>query len=153
MPRARLISDGGRTVSRTLAGAVRRNNFGASGRRGRTRPTASLTTALAGTHNDLVYRAKVAGAAGNSIQVAYLGNAGTVERDVTVSGSTINVQLATTAGAVRATETAAAILNAIRNDIEARNLVDVSLASGNDGTGVLVAMAATNLTGGSDTTT
>jgi hypothetical protein len=52
---------------------------------------ATLTTALTGTNNDLVYTAKTAGAAGNAITVAYAQPTSNGSISVAVSGSAITV--------------------------------------------------------------
>jgi hypothetical protein len=257
MPRARLISDGGRTVSRTLEGAVSQSRFGASGRRGgQVRPVASMSTSLGGADNDLLFRAKEAGSAGNSIRVGYTvpgsvnptttvavsgqditvtvrTGASNEVQTVTINGaptggtftltfggqttaalarnaSAADVQAAlqalssigagnvtvtgsaggpytvtfvgtlggtnvaqmtaahtftggTTPGVTVATTTAGGastgavatadeVADAIAKHSSARNLVDVSAAPGNDGTGIVAAMALTSLSGGSDVT-
>lgn len=73
---------------------------------------ATLTTALTGTNNDLVYTAVTGGTAGNDITVAYV-DPGTASAalSVSTSGSAITVNLATNAGTAQvetATVTAAA---------------------------------------------
>jgi hypothetical protein len=55
---------------------------------------ATLTTSLAGANNDLVFTAKTAGAAGNSITVAYVDPGGvTATATVGVVGNAITVKL------------------------------------------------------------
>jgi len=111
---------------------------------------ASLTTALAGDDNDLVFTAKVSGAAGNDIAIAYVDPADNdKELAVTVAGKAITVSLATgPAGAI--TSTAAEIQAAIEDTPAASALVSVADADGNDGTGVVAAMALTPLANGAD---
>jgi len=109
---------------------------------------ATLTTALAGANNDITYVAKTGGTAGNSIRVTYVVSGGTVARSITVAGNDITVNLATTTGAVNATETATNIAAAVNANGSASALVFAEVAAGNDGTGVLSAMAFTNLAGG-----
>lgn len=111
---------------------------------------ASLTTALTGLNNDLTYTADTAGAAGNDITVAYV-NPGTASAAlaVTVTGSAISVSLATDASSV-ITSTAALVRDAVNAHATASTLVTAANATGNDGTGVVTALAATNLTGGVD---
>ena len=111
---------------------------------------AVLTTALAGVNNDLTFLAKTAGAAGNNITVALVDPAGNDQKlAVTVTDSAIEVSLATgPAGAI--TSTAREVRDAVNTDSEAAALVAASLAPGNDGSGVVTALAATNLAGGTD---
>lgn len=114
---------------------------------------ATLTTALAGDDNDLVFTAKapLSGAAGNAITVAYIDpSANDAELEIVVTGTDIVVNLATgVAGAI--TSTAADILAAIEADEDADALVSVANAAANDGSGVVIALAETALAGGSDT--
>lgn len=112
---------------------------------------ATLTTALTGANNDLVFTAKVGGAGGNAITVAYVDPSGNNQAlAVTVAELAISVSLATGAGGA-ITSTASQILAAINADATAKMLVTASLAAGNDGSGVVIAMAATNLAGGDST--
>jgi len=108
---------------------------------------ATLTTSLTGTNNDLVFTAKRGGTWGNSIQVAYIDPGGTsADLSVVVSGFLITVNLARAASAI--SSTAAAISMAIAANLDAAALVDVANASANDGTGIVTALTATNLSGG-----
>ncbi len=109
---------------------------------------AALTTNLMGDNNDLTFTADAVGTAGNSITIAYVNpmsnNASLV---VSVAGSAITVTLSTDGnGAI--TATANAILADINAHLAASALVTASLAAGNNGTGVVTAMGATNLAGG-----
>ena len=109
---------------------------------------ATLTTALTGTNNDLKYTAREAGVGGNSITVRYVDPAGNnAALSVTVAGTAITVNLATN-GSGTITSTAAQVAAAIAAKQQASVLVDVENAAGNDGTGVVTALAATPLTGG-----
>lgn len=112
---------------------------------------ASLTTALAGANNDLVFTANVGGTAGNSIRIRYVVAGANTPLTVTVSGSDITVNVATDAGSL-ATSTATAVKNAIAASGPAGSLVTATNAPGNDGTGVVAALSFTNLTGGTDYT-
>lgn len=110
---------------------------------------ASYTTVLAGVNNDLVYTAKERGVQGNSIQIRYVDPAGN-NQPLTVgfvSPNIVSVSLATgPAGAI--TSTAAQILAAVNANVVVNKLVTVTNATGNNGTGVVTALAATNLAGG-----
>jgi hypothetical protein len=109
---------------------------------------ATLTTALTGTNNDLVFTAKRGGASFNSVRVRYVDPATpNATQSISVSGNDITVNLATNATPA-ITSTAAQILAAINADASASKLVTASLAASNDGTGVVTALAYTNLSGG-----
>lgn len=111
---------------------------------------ASLTTSLTGTNNDLVYTADTAGTAGNSITIEYLDPATiNASLSVDVTGTAIVINLATD-GTGAITTTGDDIKTAIINEAPAAALVDVADAGGNDGSGVVTALAATNLAGGLD---
>jgi hypothetical protein len=113
---------------------------------------ATLTTALTGTNNDLTFTAVQPGADGNSITVSYVNAGGTTPLSVDFQRPTngpvraIVVTLATTTGTI--TSTAAQVRDAINNHPRAQNHVQVANAAANDGTGVVTALGATNLTGG-----
>lgn len=110
--------------------------------------TAALTTALTGNNNDLTYTAKRGGAA-PGITVQYVVAGASTPLSVTTNDKAIVVNVATD-GASAATSTAAQVAAAIAANFTANSLVTVANAPGNDGTGVVTAMAATPLTGGSD---
>lgn len=113
---------------------------------------ASLTTALTGTNNDLVFTAVQPGADGNQISVQYVNAGGTTPLSVdfqrTANGPVrkVIVTLATTTGTI--TSTAAQVAAAVNGHPRAQNHVQVANAAANDGTGVVTALAQTNLTGG-----
>jgi hypothetical protein len=110
---------------------------------------ATLTTALTGTNNDLVFTAKRGGANSNQITVRYV-NPGVNNASLSVQsdGRDIVVNLATS-GAGAITTTSAQIITAVQQNSTANDLVSVANAATNDGTGVVTALAKTNLTGGS----
>lgn len=109
---------------------------------------ASLATSLTGTNNDLDYTADTAGTAGNSISVRYVDPASAnASLSVSVSGKDITVNLATD-GSNAITSTAAQVKAAIEAVPAAAALVDIANHSGNDGSGVVTALAKTNLSGG-----
>lgn len=112
---------------------------------------ATMTTALAGTNNDLVYTGVVGlGINGNLVTIQYV-NPGTPSASLSVSvvGSVITVHLATNGGSA-ITSTAALVAAAITASVPASALVTVANAPANDGTGVVTAMAITPLVGGVD---
>jgi hypothetical protein len=113
---------------------------------------ASLTTALTGTNNDLVFTAARGGAWGNSIQIQYLDPGGVSSTlALEVQGFLLVVTLGRAASAI--VTTAQQIMDLINSDLDAQALVSAALAAANDGTGVVTALAATSLAGGSFGTT
>jgi len=113
---------------------------------------ATLTTALAGTNNDLVFTATRGGTWGNSIQVAYVDPGGTTATlGVVVSGFLITVNLGRAASAINTTS--ALLKAAIEASLDAQALVTVAHSGADDGTGLVIALAATNLSGGKWSTT
>lgn len=108
---------------------------------------AVLTTALTGTNNDLTYTSVAMSLAANDITVRYVVAGASTALTVSVTGTAITVNVATSSGSA-ATSTAALIAAAIAASAPATALVTVANAAGNDGTGVVTALAATNLAGG-----
>ena len=110
---------------------------------------AGVVTALTGSNNDLGFLAVPYGPFGNIISVAYV-NPGTnnAALSVSVSDQAIVVNLATNGSAV-ITSTAAQVKAALEASTLAAGLITVSNAPSNDGTGVVTAMAALFLEGGS----
>ncbi len=109
-----------------------------------------------GDDNGLTFTAREYGAGGNSITVTYVDpGANDAALAVSVTGRSIVVSLATgEAGAIEST--AADVLAAIEANGAANELVTVSImtsdtGSADDGTGVVTAMAATALEGGTGT--
>jgi|SRR5215471_1202015 len=117
-----------------------------------TPPKAALTTALTGTNNDLTFTAVNAGPAANQTQVAYINAGANQTLAVTVFGWLISVNLATDGSSV-ITSTASLVLAALQTSADVARLVTVTLASANDGSGLVTALSATNLAGGSLQTT
>jgi hypothetical protein len=111
---------------------------------------ASLSTNLTGaTNNDLDFTAKWDGASGNSISVQYVDpGAASQSLSVSVTGYAIQVSLATN-GSSTITSTAALVEAAVEAHATAAELVSVANKAANDGTGVVAAMAKTNLSSGS----
>ena len=127
----------------------------ANGRRYRLRPeagtpvhavAASLTTNLSNaSNNDVVFTAKVAGVAGNSISIEYVisGTGSTATVAVVDKAITITAGSACTADTMKA---------AVEASTAAAALVSVADKAGNDGTGVIDTLAKTNLASGSNAT-
>ena len=117
-----------------------------------TPPKASLTTALAGTNNDLVFTASKRGQWGNAISVTYSDPGGvSATLAVTVEGFKITVSLGRTASAIDTT--ASALSTAVAANADAAQLVTIANVTGDDGTGLVTALAETFLSGGSLQTT
>lgn len=113
-----------------------------------TSTAATMTTALTGANNDLLYTAATAGDDGNHITVEYRDPAAASQSlSVDVQGTTILVMLATDGGSV-ITSTASSIDSAIAGNTDADALVAVTNAPANSGAGVVTAMDPTSLTGG-----
>ena len=113
---------------------------------------ADLTTDLTGDNNDLDYTAQTAGEAGNDISVAYVDpEEDDAELSILVDETNIGVILATDADG-DITTTADDIITAIEADTDAAALVEVETATNSDGTGVVTALEATNLTDGVNAT-
>lgn len=113
---------------------------------------ASLATALGGANNDLDFTAKLKGAAGNNITIAYIDPPGNnVALSVAVTGTDIVVTLATD-GSSAITSTAAQVKAAIEASAAAAALVSVAHHVGNDGSGVVTALAEAPLANGVDGT-
>lgn len=117
---------------------------------------ASLTVNPAGDDNGLTFTARNYGAEGNRITIEYRDpGTNNATLSVSVSGDTIVVNLATgAAGAV--TSTAAEVLAAVNASVAASRLVSVAIHAADtgvadDGSGVVTAMAAAPLTGGTGT--
>jgi hypothetical protein len=109
-----------------------------------------LTTALAGTNNDLTIIARKPG--NQNVRVRYVDPAANnAVASVIVASEDITVNLATN-GAGTITTTAAQALALLQASAAASALAVFSLAAGNDGTGVLAALAFTALGGVSGTT-
>ena len=107
---------------------------------------AALTQVLAGANNDVKFTAKIPGLDGNAIRVRFVNPGGTAARSISVSGLDITVNLAVTAGAIDATETAISIVNALNANATVAALIKAETAEGT-GLGVVAAFAFTNLTG------
>lgn len=109
---------------------------------------AAVTVNPAGANNAIVYTAKTAGAAGNQITVAYVVGGADQALDVDVDGTAITVTLKTASSVVQSTGDE--VKDAIAAHAEANALVAATDAAANDGSGVVTAMAAAPLAGGSD---
>jgi hypothetical protein len=108
---------------------------------------AVLATNLTGTNNDLAFTAAAIGADGNGITVAYVDPAANDHAlAIAIVGRAITITLATgVAGAITSTAALIAALNF-------GGLVTAANKAGNDGTGIVTAMAAAPLAGGTNAT-
>lgn len=110
---------------------------------------ATLTTALAGANNDLTLIARTPGTGGNAITFSIAVAGTNTPASVTVVGNAITFNSATN-GAGAATSTAKDAVTALLASPAAQALVWSQVAvPGNDGTGVVAALGATNLAGAS----
>lgn len=107
---------------------------------------ATLTTALAGANNDITLISRTTGTGGNAITFRIVVAGNNTPLSVSVAGSAITVNSATN-GAAAATSTAKQVVDALKASAPALALAWPQLAPGNDGTGTVVALAATNLAG------
>jgi fibronectin-binding autotransporter adhesin len=107
--------------------------------------SANFTTRLAASNDDLVFSAVAPGAGGEAISIEYFDSViPDTPLSVAVTGSAIRVTLAIDA-ANAIVSTAAQVKAVIEGDPAASALVKVSLASGDDGSGIVAALAAQNL--------
>lgn len=108
---------------------------------------AFLSTNLAGANNDLVFTAVAIGADGNGITVQYVDpGANDAVLGIVIVGTAITINLATDEEGV---------ITTIADDISALDFDDVVTVAdkaANDGSGLVIAMAATPLAGGSNAT-
>ncbi len=98
------------------------------------------------TTAELVFTAKTAGTGGNSITVAIVNPGGTAALSVSVTGSAITINAGVSSGSI--ISTANDVIAKIYQTAAAAALVDVT--TGSTGLGVVAALAAANLTGGSN---
>lgn len=111
---------------------------------------AKATKTIGTSNQQVLYTAKTAGTAGNSIQTAHVnpGNNGVLA--VAVVGTTITVTLATDSGGT-VTSTASDVVDAVNQSAAASALVLATNGAGN-GSGLAVAGAASALSGGTNGT-
>jgi hypothetical protein len=143
---------GAQVAHRLLSGTVTLSSFSLGGVREflvQLNIHGFLTTSLAGSQNDLTFIARQPGS--QSITVAYVNpGANSSALSVTVSGSAIIVHLATDSSGTITTK-ASDIVAAIAANAAANALTVTLLASGNDGSGIVIAMSQTALAGPSGT--
>ena len=112
---------------------------------------ATLSTNLTGTHNDITYTAREPGTPGNSINIIYLDSTAlsnlTVVTNYASSPKTITVYF--DSGLPADEISASLVVAAINADVLASTLVSAALKTSNDGTGAIIAMSSTALSGGS----
>lgn len=110
----------------------------------------TLTTALAGADNDMVFTAKTKGVAGDGITIEYVDPAADHVLSVGVVGTVITVTLGYALGAI--TSSAADIKTIVDGTPAAAALVSVANAGADTGAGLVTALVATPLSGGVDGT-
>lgn len=110
---------------------------------------ATLTTAMAGTNNDLKLTARYAGATGNAISIVLVDPPGNnVPLSVAVVGTVITVTLATNGSSV-ITSTANQVIALLNADAAASALLIATNPPADTGASVVTALASTPLAGGS----
>lgn len=111
---------------------------------------ATLATGVIGSNNAITFTAKVAGTIGNATKVQ-LKNPAAASQALAVSivGDTIVVSLATD-GASALTSTAADVVTAVNAHLTAKTLVSAANTGASTGAGVVAAVAATPLAGGTN---
>lgn len=107
---------------------------------------ATLTTSLAGSNNDITLIAKTPGTDGNSITFRIVVSGNNTALSTSVSGSAITVNSATN-GSGTATSTANEVIDALNANASVQSLVWAQRPDTDDGTGAVVAVSATNLSG------
>jgi hypothetical protein len=108
---------------------------------------ATLTTAFAGSQNNLTFVAVKPGSQGNGITIAFVVAGLSTPLSVSVVGNAVTINVATD-GAGAATSTAVAVRDAVVASGPASALVATSLKTGENGTGIVAALSATALSGG-----
>lgn len=134
-----------RGFGRQHIGTIGRRTFRGIGNR------ATLTTALAGANNDLTLISKRTGTAGNAVTFAIVVDGNNTPLSVSVTSNAITLNAATN-GSAASTTTAKQAVAALLASAPAQALVWAQLAPANEGSGVVVAQAATALSGGTATT-
>lgn len=112
---------------------------------------ASLTTAMAGANNDIVFTSRTIGTIGNSRSIRLVDPAGNDQALVisVVGGNMVSASLATGPGGA-ITTTAAQLRAAILAHAAANALVSTANAGADTGVGIVIALAETFLAGGTD---
>lgn len=110
---------------------------------------AVLSTALAGNNNDLDFTSVLSGVAGNSTTIQYVNPGADHVLSIAVVGQVITITLGYATGAI--SSTAANIKTIIDATPAAAALVTVANKAANDGTGLVIALAATPLATGTAT--
>jgi hypothetical protein len=109
---------------------------------------ASYTTAGPANSN-VTFTATGGGTLGNTIRIAYVVSGNNTPLSVGVTGRDITVTVATNGSGV-ATSTGGQVRDAVNAHAVASLLVSATVATGNDGTGVVAAFALDTLTGGTN---
>lgn len=112
---------------------------------------ASLTTSLTGSNNDVKFTSRWDATKGNATSVCLLDPEGiTHQAAVIVDKANLQINVFLRRASNIIAMTANELVAAIKASPDASELVDVALAAGNDGTGVLTALSRTTLSGGVD---
>lgn len=148
------LVDGGATISVDAFGTSFGNLLATNAGAPVDAVQASKSINPTGDDNALTFTARVAGSPGNSITVEYVDPGADGALSVSVAGPAITVTLAYAEAAI--TSTAAEVLAAIDAHPQANELVSVAIdasdtGSGDDGSGVVTAIAKTALESGAGT--
>lgn len=108
---------------------------------------ASLTTALVGDNNDIKFTSKTLGTGGNAIEIKYVDPGTEGALAIGVVGTVITITLANSA-VPAITTIASEIKTLIEATPAAHALVGITYPVGNDGSGIVTALAQTPLSGG-----
>lgn len=107
---------------------------------------ATLTTAITGTNNDVVYTAAKSGITGNSVSMTYVKPGTTTALSVAVVGNDITVTLSTSGSTC--TTYCYTLMDLLWSTPAVLALLgNIQPASGNDTSGLMAAMSKTNLAG------
>lgn len=112
----------------------------------------SLTTALVGNNNDLVFTSKTLGVAGDAIEIEYIDPGAEGALGISVVGTVIEITLANSA-VPAITTTAAQIKALIEGTPAAHALVGITYPALNDGSGIVTVLVQTPLAGGQNADT
>jgi hypothetical protein len=108
---------------------------------------ATLTTAISGANNDVVYTAAKSGISGNNVTMTYVKPTVTTPLSVAVVGNDITVTLATSGSTC--TTYCYTMMDLLWSTPAVLALIgDIEPAPGNDTSGLMAAMPKTNLSGG-----
>lgn len=107
---------------------------------------ATLTTSMTGVDNDIYAVSMLPGTSGNSISLTINGSAGDQALSVSVSGTAVTVNAATTSGTI--TSKVSEVVDALNDKYTSRRLARWCVKSGDSGSGVVTTLSTTSFSGG-----